>query len=233
MITDDYIEKNVLEWTDRYLNESVTKKYPSCFKQACYIKSSDVPNQITEELKDELLKIFKENLPIEQSSRIETYTQISVQKYEIGDYIRPHVDNYQWNYVLCLSDDPANGIVIWNDIENKFIFHEDVYGRILEVPSDTYHWISPIINKTRYTVVLLESTGSESPIPSDNLYESESKMIQVTPPAEELTEEDIPPAEVLPDLKFFEGVLSSEEEPTPLDLPLAKNLDDINHIDEN
>lgn len=227
MITDDYIEKNVLEWTDRYLNESVTKKYPSCFKQACYIKSSDVPNQITEELKDELLKIFKENLPIEQSSRIETYTQISVQKYEIGDYISPHVDNYQWNYVLCLSDDPANGVVLWDDEKNKFIFHEDVYGKLLEVPSDTYHWISPIINQIRYTVVFLESNGLEDQTPSDSLYVGESKPISVAPPSEQLTGEDLPPVEVLSDIYFIEDELSSDfehpEEPTILDLPLDEN----------
>jgi len=237
MITIDYIEENVLEWTDRYLQESVSIKYPSSFKQASFTKSSETSNQITEELKDKLLKIFEENLPVEQISRLETYTQISVQKYEIGDYIPPHVDNYQWNCVLCLSDDPVNGVVLWNDIENKFIFHEDIYGSILEVPSDTYHWISPIRNQTRYTVVLLESNGSEIPIPSDKLYEGESRMVQIVPPAEEMNEENLPPDYRLPDEYFKQDKESSDytnsETPENIDLGLAYNLDDINHIDEN
>jgi hypothetical protein len=191
-ITSDYIEENVIEWVDRYqLEEGMNEPYPSSFKQASYNKNSTESSKLSEELKNKLLELFLEKLPNEQASRVETYTQISVQKYEVGDYIKPHVDNYQWNCTIILSDDPTNGVVFWNSMENKFKFVEDSYGKLTEIPSNTYHWISPVRNQTRYTVVLLESTESEDPNPAIPIIQQEEPLKGYVPASEDIDENTV------------------------------------------
>lgn len=220
-ITGDYIEENVIEWVDRHeLEAGANLPYPSSFKQAAYNKNSDQSSQLSEELKNKLLELFLEKLPIEQSSRIDTYTQISVQKYEVGDYIKPHVDNYQWNCTIILSDDPSNGVVLWSSIEKKFVFIADSYGKLTEIPSNTYHWISPIRNQTRYTVVLLESTESENPNPAIPIIQEEEPMKGYVPPAEDIDENTVIEVDEGLRLESSESIVdeSEEDDGLPIDM---------------
>lgn len=80
------------------------------------------------------------------------YTFIQIQKYEIGDYILPHVDAYPLFNLLTLSSSNIDGLVLEGD-NNIFKFIPDCAGNLVNVPKYRWHWVNPVREKTRYSAV--------------------------------------------------------------------------------
>jgi len=96
------------------------------------------------ELKDFLVNFFK--------ITDKDYDFLQVQKYEIGDYILPHKDPYPCFGLLVLSSSILDGIVV-EQRDGKYKFFNDVAGTLVDVPKFSWHWVSPVREKTRYTAV--------------------------------------------------------------------------------
>lgn len=80
------------------------------------------------------------------------YNFIQIQKYEIGEYILPHVDSYPLFNLLTISSSNIDGLVLEDD--NKiFKFIPDSAGNLVNVPKYRWHWVNPVRDKTRYSAV--------------------------------------------------------------------------------
>ena len=80
------------------------------------------------------------------------YDFLQIQKYEVGDYILPHKDNYPCFGLLVLSTSTLNGITV-QQRDDKYKFYPDVAGNLIDVPKFRWHWVNPVREKTRYTAV--------------------------------------------------------------------------------
>jgi len=100
----------------------------------------DIPQNIL----DFLLKTFN----IEEKD----YHFIQIQKYEIGEYILPHIDCYPNFGLLSLSTSLLDGLVLENT-DGVFEFIPDVTGKFTRIPGYRWHWVNPVREKTRYTAV--------------------------------------------------------------------------------
>jgi hypothetical protein len=140
----EYLENNKknLKFKDR--DDFVTKEFgASKFQTLFYDKLSkiyDMPKELTEFL----IKIFN----IQERD----YHFLQIQKYEIGDYILPHKDNYSHFGLTNLSTSSLDGLTV-EDHDNVYKFLPDKTGNIINVPKYRWHWVNPVREKTRYTAV--------------------------------------------------------------------------------
>lgn len=81
---------------------------------------------------------------------------MSIQKYNIGDYISPHVDAYNWHKLLILTDSDIDGLTVEDYKEKKLIFYPDKQGTCFSIPSLCMHWVNPVREKVRYSAVLMK-----------------------------------------------------------------------------
>lgn len=82
------------------------------------------------------------------------YDFMQIQKYEIGEYILPHKDNYGFFKLMNLSESKVDGIVIQDSENNNYNFFNDKYGQIHNIKAGEYHWVNPVTDKIRFTVVI-------------------------------------------------------------------------------
>jgi hypothetical protein len=155
MITPNFIEKNVKIWN----RKSEIDATPDClapkYGQSVYLRNK-LKVDFSELLLNSILDLFEKSLNKNLFLQLKTdYSQISIQKYEVGDYIPPHVDNYKWLYNLILTDSKIDGLVLEDKEHSRLHFHEDVYGNVIKVKREHLHWVNPIRDKTRYTAVIL------------------------------------------------------------------------------
>lgn len=155
MITPNFIEKNVKIWNRKSSIDAKPGQLTPKYSQSVYARNKSKVN-FSELLLNSILDLFEKSMTEALFLRLKTdYTQISIQKYEVGDYIPPHEDNYEWLYNLVLTDSKIDGIVIEDKEKQELHFHEDVFGNVIEVNRDCLHWVNPIRDKTRYTAVIL------------------------------------------------------------------------------
>jgi hypothetical protein len=137
----DYLETNKHNLNFKQRNDVVTECGTSQFQTLFWDDNSkDIPLEI----RDFLIKQFK----ITERD----YDFIQIQKYEIGDYILPHVDCYPCFGLLILSTSNLDGITV-GQRDGKYRFFPDIAGNLIDVPKFTWHWVSPVRDKTRYTAV--------------------------------------------------------------------------------
>lgn len=77
---------------------------------------------------------------------------LQIQKYEVGDYILPHKDTYPCFGLLILSTSELDGIVV-EQTDHTYKFFKDEMGNMINVPKFSWHWVSPVREKTRYSAV--------------------------------------------------------------------------------
>ena len=100
---------------------------------------------------------------------------IFVQKYQKGEYIKPHVDNYEWQFLMVLTDSELDGIVIEDKTNETLVFHQDEIGNVLKIDRNTLHWVNPVRGDIRYSVVILEDSGK--------FYNDESPFVDPVAPS--------------------------------------------------
>lgn len=85
------------------------------------------------------------------------YDFIQIQRYEIGDWICPHVDNYDITklHLITLTTSFADGLVTENE-NHQLVRIPDEAGSYLNFPYNAWHWVSPVIDHTRYSLVVGE-----------------------------------------------------------------------------
>lgn len=97
-----------------------------------------------EEVKNFLMTVF--------NIKERDYHFIQIQKYEVGDYILPHKDNYPQFSLVHLSTSSVDGLVL-EEADGSYKFHPDITGNIVKIPKYKWHWVNPVREKTRYTAV--------------------------------------------------------------------------------
>lgn len=97
-------------------------------------------------------------LLIDKFKQLPDYTDdwmfLSVQRYDIGDYIPPHEDHFQWHYLLLLSDSDVDGLVLENLHTGRFEFHADRADNMIKIEQHAQHWVNPVRDHARYTAVM-------------------------------------------------------------------------------
>jgi hypothetical protein len=85
------------------------------------------------------------------------FSFIQIQRYQIGDYIIPHQDKYhvQRLHLVTLCDSLIDGVTIEDD-DHVLYRVNDVAGQKIESPMYSWHWVNPIADKTRYSLVIGE-----------------------------------------------------------------------------
>lgn len=96
------------------------------------------------DIKDFLMKVF--------NITEKDYSFIQIQKYEIGEYILPHVDSYPLFNLLTISSSNIDGLVLEGE-DKIFRFIPDQAGNLVNVPKYRWHWVNPVREKTRYSAV--------------------------------------------------------------------------------
>jgi hypothetical protein len=124
---------------DDMKTEQGTSKFSTLFWDEAADKK-DIPLDI----KNFLMKVF--------NITEKDYSFIQIQKYEIGEYILPHVDSYPLFNLLTISSSNLDGLVLEGD-NNIFKFIPDQAGNLVNVPKYRWHWVNPVREKTRYSAV--------------------------------------------------------------------------------
>ncbi len=101
---------------------------------------TDIPISI----KEFLMKVF--------NITEKDFSFIQIQKYEIGEYILPHVDSYPLFNLLTISSSDIDGLVLEGE-DKIFRFIPDKAGNLVNVPKYRWHWVNPVREKTRYSAV--------------------------------------------------------------------------------
>lgn len=119
-------------------------KIPSRFKT---LKNGDMP--------DSLIDLIFDQKNQWDSDVIDFWGFIQIQKYDIGDYIVPHRDAYYVKklHLVTLTDSQSDGLVCANN-QNELIFYPDVAGQYIDFPYDAIHFVPPVKDKTRYSIVV-------------------------------------------------------------------------------
>lgn len=117
---------------------------PSRFKT---LKNEDMPDYLIDLIFD------PENQWDEETRNFWSFIQI--QKYDIGDYIVPHRDAYfvKKLHLVTLTYSHIDGLVCAND-KNELIFYNDMPGQYVDFPYDAIHFVAPVKDKTRYSIVI-------------------------------------------------------------------------------
>lgn len=109
---------------------------------------------IHEKMPDILIDtIFKKSKFSEDIRRY--YAFIQIQKYEPGDFIVPHADNYEIMnlHLVILTTSDKDGFIL--EHEGKLHRILDQAGQKIEFDLNAVHWVDPVINK-RYSLVIGE-----------------------------------------------------------------------------
>ena len=143
--------KKIVEWLDNnidtlnYINRNTGENIHATVCGASKLSSLDEAN-MPQELIDMILENFDDDLAI-----IHEFMQ--VQKYEIGDYILPHKDDYLFDLLLFnLTSSDLDGLVCGDDEEFKFI--PDVAGQEIKFNRTEWHWVNPVRQHRRYSLVI-------------------------------------------------------------------------------
>jgi hypothetical protein len=84
-------------------------------------------------------------------SRRDQESEISINRYDRGDYILPHRDSGPIG-LFMLTTSAHDGLTL-NDENGRFVTVNDKAGRCVVMKTTTWHWVNPIQDKVRYTVV--------------------------------------------------------------------------------
>lgn len=104
-----------------------------------------------ENMPDSLIELimgnFDDDTPI-------IYQFMQIQKYEIGDYILPHKDNYLMDLRLFnLTTSNLDGLVI-EETKGNYKFIPDIAGQEITFNRNAWHWVNPVREKTRLSLVI-------------------------------------------------------------------------------
>ena len=139
----NYLEENKKNLNFRQRDDVVEACGVSKFQTLFYDKKNkffDIP----EEVRLFLIKVF--------NIREIDYHFIQIQKYEIGDYILPHKDNYPHFALVHLSTSSLDGLTL-EGLDGTYKFYPDQTGNLINIPKYKWHWVNPVREKTRYTAV--------------------------------------------------------------------------------
>jgi hypothetical protein len=133
-----FVKDNNLKFKCRYTEEPFSNFIgKSRFKT---LTDSDMPH----ELKTMILK----NTPENEFD----YSFIQIQRYEPGDYILPHKDNYVSQLRLFnLTSSSVDGLCI--ETEDRFTHVLDRSGQEIIFDPQAWHWINPV-KKERFSLVI-------------------------------------------------------------------------------
>lgn len=118
--------------------------------------SSLFESNMSEELIDEIFLSLPEDLK-------EFHQFIQIQKYDVGDYILPHKDNYHGSvtpliklHLWSLSSSEYNGITV-EQPDGTFKFIVDRAGQYIDFDNNAaWHWVNPVRVSSRYSLVIGE-----------------------------------------------------------------------------
>ena len=176
MITIEEIEENVEEWIENKDGVLSTNNIKSKFKQAIYDRSDDTSIENISTIKPKLVKkivsMFNENLPEKHKDVLSRYTKMTIQKYEKGEYLKPHTDIYEVHFLMILTDSEMDGITIEDQRNRCLVFHQDEIGKVLKIQRNSLHWVNPVRGGVRYSVAIVEEIGKHF---TDSSPQSDSK----------------------------------------------------------
>jgi hypothetical protein len=112
----------------------------------------DLPGDV----KPFILTQFKNKL----AKRFANYTDLTLQRYDIGQYILPHTDtqiDYLYVQVLTTAKNALDGLVLVED--NKCTFHPDIAGNIIQIQPGDLHWVNPVRDGVRWTAAIQQHAG--------------------------------------------------------------------------
>lgn len=158
MITIEEIEENVEAWFENNNDQSFKNNIKSKFKQAIYDRV-DGTKSIKYKLVQKIISLFNEKLSKKEKELLSRYTRLTIQKYEKGEYLKPHIDNYNVHFLMILTDSEIDGITIEDKENSTITFHQDEIGKIFRIYRNTLHWVNPVRDEVRYTVVVIEESG--------------------------------------------------------------------------
>ena len=138
-----YLDKNIDNLN--YISRNTGKNIHATLCGASKLHSLD-ELEMPQKLIDMIFENFDENLVI-----IHEFMQ--VQKYEVGDYILPHKDDYLFDLRLFnLTSSEIDGIVC--EENDTFIFIKDIAGQEIKFNRTSWHWINPVREHRRYSLVI-------------------------------------------------------------------------------
>ncbi|MEV4577357.1 2OG-Fe(II) oxygenase [Nonomuraea jabiensis] len=79
------------------------------------------------------------------------YFQIN--RYDVGDYILPHRDSLQQGLYM-LTDSEVDGLVVQSG-PGRMEFVPDTAGSLVEHDPSAWHWVDPVRDHIRYTLVTI------------------------------------------------------------------------------
>lgn len=157
MITIEEIEENVEEWLENDNNVAFNNNIDSKFKQAVYDRVENIV-KIKPKFIEKILSLLKEKLSDNEIESLKRYTRITIQKYEKGEYLKPHTDNYDLHFLMILTDSEFDGLSIEDEDTKSIVFHKDEIGKVLKIKRNLLHWVNPVRGGVRYSVVIVEET---------------------------------------------------------------------------
>lgn len=133
---------------DQFLPRTGDKEHASILGLTSQFKTLFGDN-MSQKLLDTIFENFDEELSL-------TYEFVQIQKYDIGDFIVPHQDKYDIIklYLCVLTSSSVDGICIQNGDKIEKIL--DCAGTFIDADMTAIHWVDPILDHTRYSLVIGE-----------------------------------------------------------------------------
>lgn len=152
MVTPDVII-NASAIVEKLLAEEDTLTWKSRYQGADVFTGQFGPSRMStlmdDLIPDDIHQMIMSNIDEDTKRRMKF---IQIQRYKPGDYILPHKDNYIFLRLFTLTTSRLNGLTIETDEGYKFV--EDVAGQEILVPRGKWHWVNPVREDTRFSLVV-------------------------------------------------------------------------------
>lgn len=136
----DYLNSNELIFTPRDQGQMI---FLNAFGASVFssLEDSNIP--------DDLRNLILQNFPEEETIPI---SFIQIQRYQPGEYILPHKDNYLTQLRLFqLTSSEYSGLTVQE--KDRYKFYHDVAGSEILFDRSAWHWVNPV-RDLRYTMVI-------------------------------------------------------------------------------
>lgn len=139
-----YINSKDFIFDNREINEEKGLEFKDIFGSSRFSSLRSV------NFDDTLYNLINSNF---SESEQTVFDFMQIQRYQEGDYILPHRDNYLSKLRLFqLSTNTLNGLTVQE--KEGYKFYEDIAGCEIKFNRNAYHWVNPTRGEVRYTLVI-------------------------------------------------------------------------------
>jgi hypothetical protein len=82
---------------------------------------------------------------------------VQINRYDRGDYVLPHRDDCQQT-IFMLTSSERDGLVV-EAAAGLFVRVLDSAGQSVTHPPEAWHWVEPVLDTVRYTLVTIWDDG--------------------------------------------------------------------------